>query len=233
MPEDSYLLREQLEDWRIVFQQNEGAAYKGRIWPSPEMYSLIALAQHYGVPTRALDWTYSAHTAAYFAARPALESSGEYIGVWAVDDFHRQVDRVLATTADRPLRIFTVSGAENENLRAQRGLFMLHPQKLAEPFSGFRPVNYNVLLLDSVPLLKQAVHFVRVLVAASEAANVLSLLTAAGITRGALHPGLSGVAAEFKDEDLIPRRASRAGAHTLESIGLWDRIHDAAKSRGA
>jgi len=233
MPEDSYLLREQLEDWRIVFQQNEDAAYEERIWPSAEMYSLVALAQHYGVPTRALDWTYSAHTAAYFAARPALESAGECIAVWAVDDFHRQVDRVLATTPDRPLRIFTVSGAENENLRAQRGLFMLHPQKLAEPFSSFRPVNYNVLLIDSVPLLKQAVYFVRVLVAASEAANVLALLAAAGITRGALHPGLSGVAAEFRDEDLIPRRASRAGGHTLETIGLWDRIHDAAKPRGA
>jgi len=75
LPEDTYLLREQLEDWRIVFQQNEAAAYEERTWPSAQMYSLIALAQHYGIPTRALDWTYSAHTAAYFAARPALESA--------------------------------------------------------------------------------------------------------------------------------------------------------------
>jgi hypothetical protein len=137
------------------------------------------------------------------------------------------------STVDRPLRIFTVSGAENDNLRAQRGLFMLHPQNLGEPFRSFQPVNYNVLLIDSVPLLKQAVYFVRVLVSASEAANVLSLLAVAGITRGALHPGLAGVAAEFRDEDLIPRRVSSAGGHTLETIGLWDRIREAAKSRGA
>jgi hypothetical protein len=101
MPEDSYLLRNHLENYRILFQQNEAAAYEDHFWPAAEMYSLIALAQHYGVPTRALDWTYSAHIAAYFAARPALEASGEYIAVWAVDDFHRQVDRVLASVLAR------------------------------------------------------------------------------------------------------------------------------------
>ena len=35
--------------------------------------------------------------------------------------------------------VFTVSGAENENLRAQRGLFMLHPQPLDGSPGNFEP----------------------------------------------------------------------------------------------
>jgi len=53
LPEDSFLLREQIEQWRVIFQQNDDASYERRVWPSPELYSLIALAQHHGIPTRA------------------------------------------------------------------------------------------------------------------------------------------------------------------------------------
>lgn len=137
LPEDSYILREQLEQWRILFQQNEAGPYHSRIWPSPDLFSLIALAQHHGIATRALDWTYSSNVAAYFAARPALRMVSEYLAVWAVDDLHRQMDQVLDIRSRRPLGVFTVSGADNDNLRAQRGLFMLYPQDISEPFASF------------------------------------------------------------------------------------------------
>ena len=229
MPEDSYVLREELDEWNVLFQQNDVAPYLGRVWPSPRLFSLIALAQHYAIPTRALDWTYSAYVAAYFAARPALNNDADSICVWAVDDFHRQVDRVLAATAERSLQVFTVSGAENENLRAQRGLFMLHPQSLDDPFAPFLPTNYNALLLESLPLLKDAVQFIRILLDGSHAREVLGLLATGGMTRGSLYPGLAGVAQEFEDEQLIPRPRAAPGGDTHETIGLWDRINEAAR----
>ena len=43
----------------------------------------LALMQHYGAPTRLLDWTRSAYVAAFFAADGA--SSPNAFAVWAVD----------------------------------------------------------------------------------------------------------------------------------------------------
>jgi hypothetical protein len=90
-----------------------------------------------------------------------------------------------------------------------------------------------VLLLESLPLLKGAVQFIRVLLDVSHAGTVLRLLATAGITHGALHPGLSGAAQEYQDEQWIPPAPPSAGGHTYETIGLWDRINEAAKKPGA
>jgi hypothetical protein len=52
-----------------------------------EKISWLALMQHYGVPTRLLDFTYSPYAAMYFALRnrSEREKESEYVRVWAID----------------------------------------------------------------------------------------------------------------------------------------------------
>src|SRR5262249_44811339 len=53
-------------------------------WPSPGVWPVVALAQHYGVATRFLDWTRLPTVACYFAAVDVMQHNrvGE-LAVWA------------------------------------------------------------------------------------------------------------------------------------------------------
>jgi hypothetical protein len=45
----------------------------------------LAIMQHYGAPTRLLDFTYSPYVALYFALRNREENESEYAEVWGID----------------------------------------------------------------------------------------------------------------------------------------------------
>lgn len=89
-------------------------------WPHRDLVPLLALAQHYGVPTRLLDWTRQGRVAAYFAALSPELRDGR-LAVWAL---HRGDLATLAGAHTGPeLRVATAPRASNPNLHAQAGLF--------------------------------------------------------------------------------------------------------------
>lgn len=87
----------------------------------------VALMQHYGAPTRLLDWTRSAYVAAFFAAESAVykriaadaERRSKPFVIWAIDE--KSVSTVAAEMIGLPKDNNDLSSPENFNLTIGSG----------------------------------------------------------------------------------------------------------------
>lgn len=95
------------------------------IWPEFEFFEIISLAQHYGLPTRALDWSYDYKIALYFAVEDALKKDSEDCVLWAFN--YRLLEDNYGVNKYRyeipKLEIYRPEYNSNPNLNAQKGLF--------------------------------------------------------------------------------------------------------------
>jgi len=161
-------------------------------WPPIKMYPLMALAQHYGLPTRLLDWSSRAYVAAYFAISDALVKKdclhAKQGAVWVLDIEQR--------TLFRELKVVTVPGSNNANLAAQSGRFTLLTQKggRAKRFEGEMALDsYFASQALPAPLKKITLPI-------TEAPAARKLCSLYGVTGATLFPDYSGAARATKDE---------------------------------
>lgn len=91
--------------------------------PLTESVQLMALAQHYGLPTRLLDWSRSPYVAAFFAFSDLLVTGpgddDSHVAVWALDTSSR------IWGADCGVSLVNVPRHTDERIRNQGGLFTL------------------------------------------------------------------------------------------------------------
>lgn len=118
--------------------------YKGKgkatDYPFDHHIAFISLAQHHGVPTRLLDFTYNPLVAAYIAAEDAFKhrsiSKNKRFAIWAV-----HVPILKDSYRDEDIKLFEPKRYENKNLHNQDGVF-IYDRKLNEKWrqSRKRPV---------------------------------------------------------------------------------------------
>jgi FRG domain-containing protein len=215
LPEDSQMHRRDL--FSDVGNYHVPLQGQGDLrWPPREIWSLLALAQHHGVPTRLLDWSLDARIAGYFAAREAAEwvvqsskapSRVSKLAVWAISRSELKVDNVMSELLSSLVKkgklpkdrgripllslfaVVTAPAAGNQNLHAQKGVFTLHlPPTMKTTSPADRRPMEQILVDEDVQ-----VTLTKFVLPIARARGLLRLLAFEGISAAELFPGYGGV----------------------------------------
>ena len=201
---ESHLEKHLLRNFRKYSHKQIKSEYKS-IW------NWLALAQHHGLPTRLLDWTYSPYVALHFTTADFTRYN-EDGAIWAVNyvDSKRYLPDQLSLIIEREgSHIFTAEMLE----RAVRSLPELGQLKREDFALFFEPpsiddriVNqYAVFSMMSNPnaliskwLPEREVRYFKIIIPASLKWEIRDKLDQSNINERVLFPGLDGLATWLK-----------------------------------
>lgn len=124
IPFDSYQFRNE-----FMKEFKGDVAFDSKCWPDPKLYELIAFAQHYGLPTELLDWSWNPLVASYFAASQVVTNKflNGNMSIWVFDT---EKQNLLNKFNQKNFEIIEVPKGFNQNISSQQGCFTLLRQSL-------------------------------------------------------------------------------------------------------
>jgi hypothetical protein len=204
--------RPELRDPRLAIPR-----YDPHQFPPIEKLHMYALAQHYGVPTRLLDWTRQPLVAAYFAVEKFTRLESEITPdhrcvVWALDQglvqemakrsVRRETKRLPTKPPTDPDIFFvTAPTASNPNLAAQGGVFTLVQPRSGDPHPIPDIDEALGKLARRVPnrWASDGPFLYRFTLPATQARLALRMLAAKGVHAGTVRPGFASIMDMYRE----------------------------------
>lgn len=187
----------------------------GEDWLPYDLQELAALAQHYGMETRLLDWTTNIETAIYFAVHEEPRLSKEekkdidskYVAIWILNP-------MIFFGAETPLRIIRPPYYGNPNLAAQKGLFTFwNVQGLQIPlnnkekdaFEIFKRLTNRTPLdelieKECIKLDRKDVVMWKMLIPSKDRKVLYEYIRSKNVNAASLFPGYEGVVRSLKED---------------------------------
>ena len=192
-------------------------------WPQEEYFEIISLAQHYDLPTRALDWSYDYKVSLYFAVRNVLydkftldDENNDGI-LWAFNYTYFRSSEDNKSENEFKIQFYRPEYYLNSNLNAQDGLFTIVIDKDHE--CDKRPLNeiiidelehneeldnnetiYKISGLEKFSIPENEKIFYKFIIPKEIKAEILEQLYIEGYSEERLFPGYKGVTDHMKNK---------------------------------
>lgn len=181
---------------------------------NPAYYELIALAQHYNIPTPFLDWTNDFHVAFFFAFRSSIyklyeklccdsfsDAVSDKITIWALDRGNLQ-----SKYKDIFLRFITPRYANNPNLAAQKGTFSYHNIDIDSHSKKENTQNLPLdIYLKNIETKFDNPVLYKFTLPYNEVIDGFVYLQKIGYTYSKIFPGYASISTEMEDGTLLRR----------------------------
>lgn len=193
-------------------------------WITEDLAEIAALAQHYGVPTRLLDWSFDIYVALYFASINAVKMivnselenykdiNTNYLIIWVLPHDLLEAEIDLNPSEAPPIRFVIPNYSNNPNICAQKGILSYWKSPIIniqdsdtfdnvcfEPLDAlFRNYKYDFITeegLEMTSLFKFQIPI-------SESLTILKHVSSLGYNAATMFPGYYGVKQKI-DEDIL------------------------------
>jgi len=146
-------------------------------------WDLLALAQHHGLPTRLLDWTYSALVALWFAVQkdPLGTNNGVIWVLVAEPSDYRNTNAQEDPLSNRMTKIFKPR-VISKRISAQSGVFTVHKINSARK---------NIVQFETHKEFKD--KLIKIIIPANSFVNLRKSLSLLGVNHATIFPDIDGL----------------------------------------